>query len=115
MKKHRIVLFAVALLLLAQGFLVAQAASSGRSRGTTTYTLQIESMPRGATVFINNEQQARGTPIAVQLAAGTYTVRVTANGYIDYTTTVTLNSNQNINATLQPITYNLRVNANVGG
>jgi uncharacterized membrane protein len=94
--------------------LFAQASAGGRSRGgATRVTLQVESNPRGANVYINNELQEGSAPISVQLTPGTYTVRVTAKGYDEFVTTINLTGNQSIRADLQQMRHTLRVNSNV--
>ncbi|TVR58397.1 MAG: PEGA domain-containing protein [Spirochaetaceae bacterium] len=79
---------------------------------SSAYTLRVNSNVREAEIFVNNQRKGTGTH-QESLAAGTYNIRVTAQGYSDFTTTVNLNSNQTVTANLQQVTFNLRVNTNV--
>jgi hypothetical protein len=52
--------------------------------------LTISSVPAGATVIINGEVLDKTTPVTVTPWDGTYTIRLSLEGYKDFTTTVTL-------------------------
>ncbi len=65
--------------------------------------------PGNAQVFVNN-QAIKGT--AVTLPMGNHAVRVTAPGYLDFNTTITVNGNMTLPVTLQAQTFRLSVNAN---
>ena len=70
---------------------------------------------RGAQVLLNGAAVGV-TPYTVQLAMGTYSVTIQAPGYLPYTESVNLTGPRTINATLQPATFLLSVNAaNVKG
>ena len=78
---------------------------------TATVTFQLN--PGNAQVFVDNQTIKGNT---VTLTMGNHSVRVTAPGYIDFNTTVTVNGNMMLPVTLQPQTFKLSVNAsNVKG
>ncbi len=78
-------------------------------------TVSIRSNPSGARIFIDGSNTGNQTPFQMTLSPGTYQVRLTREGYQDWTTTVTLASgaNQEINAALQVLRARLNVQANV--
>jgi len=89
----RLIVLAMTLLLLAgNGF--AQSTSSGSRTPTapTTFTLTINLTPAvsGATYFVDNVD-IKGNVTSV--SAGNHTIRVTAPGYQDFTTTVNITAN----------------------
>lgn len=88
----------------------SQAGARGRAAAPTTYNLTINSTVRTATVFINGNEQKDNLPMTLTLAPGTYQVVVRAAGYLDFSQSVNLNSNQAINATLQPATAQVSLN-----
>jgi len=63
-------------------------------------TLKIHSKPFGAEVYINGTYRGK-TPLTIKLEPGRYTVRVTEEGYEDYTTTVTLEAGETKEITVQ--------------
>jgi hypothetical protein len=63
------------------------------------YRLSVTSSPSNALVYINGSYQGR-TPLNLNLREGTYTVRVTANGYDDFSTSVSLDRDRQVSATL---------------
>lgn len=104
-------LFTLFVLLLTSG-IFSQSAAGGATRGAASYTLTVNTSPGNASIFINGTQQ-KGNSFT--LPAGQYTVLVKANGFSDYTTTVNLNQNMTISASLQPVTFALNVRSNVQG
>lgn len=77
-----------------------------------TVTLGVTSNVRDATVYIDN--RSRGTvPLKLALEPGRYSVRVEAEEYVAFSQIVQLDSDTEINAQLQPVTYRLRVTSNV--
>lgn len=101
-------------LVLLPTVLMGQTGATGRTRGTTTttYTLDISTTPANAQIYIDNIPQ-RGR--SFNLNAGTYTVRATAPGFNEFTTSVNLNQNQDLNVVLQPTQFSLIVNSNIQG
>jgi hypothetical protein len=73
-----------------------------RSTGTVTVT----SNPSGALVYVDGNYQGKA-PLTVTLYPGSHTFRVSLAGYADYTSTVyvTANTNQNLNAIMNPAVY----------
>jgi hypothetical protein len=65
------------------------------------YTLSVSSSVKGATVFLDNVRKS-SAPYNITLKPGMYSVKVTAPGYIDYTSSVKLDKNTTVTATLQP-------------
>ena len=71
-----------------------------------TYTLSVSSNVNGASVYINNNS-AGSAPARATLEQGSYTVRVVAAGYLEYSQNVQLTRNTSINAVLQPAIANV--------
>jgi len=71
--------------------------STSTSSSTTTTpktgTLSVNSNPTGAKVYINNIYSGI-TPLTLTLNTGTYTVKITKNGYLDYSETVNIRKNE---------------------
>jgi hypothetical protein len=65
------------------------------------YQLSVNANVPGALVYLN-DNQAGTTPFVAQIAPGSYSIVVTAPGYQDWTTQVTMNGPQTLNASLQP-------------
>lgn len=65
--------------------------------------------PSNAQVFVDN-QAIKGN--SATLTMGNHSVRVTAPGYVDFNTTITVNGNMTLPVTLQAQTFKLSVNAN---
>jgi len=63
------------------------------------YKLNVTSSPSNALVYINGSYQGR-TPLNLTLREGSYTVRVTADGYEDFSTSVSLDRDRQVSATL---------------
>jgi len=63
------------------------------------YKLNVTSSPSNALVYINGTYQGR-TPLNLTLREGSYTVRVTADGYEDFSTSVSLDRDRQVSATL---------------
>ncbi|MFN3266637.1 MAG: PEGA domain-containing protein [Deinococcales bacterium] len=76
-------------------------------------TLQVVA-PNNAQVFINNNLQGTGSG-QITVPAGQYTVRVTAPGFQDFVTTVSVQPGQTttVRADLQPLSGSLIVRSNV--
>lgn len=72
------------------------------------FTLQVNSNVTGAVVQVGGAPNGR-TPYSAQVQPGTYVVTVTAPGYLPYTTSVTVNGNQVVQATLMPALATLRL------
>ena len=64
-----------------------------------TYKLSISSSPSNARVYINGTYEGM-TPIALTLKEGTYTVQLTLDGYEDFVTSVNLDRDRQVTATL---------------
>jgi hypothetical protein len=62
---------------------------------------------------VDGERQRGGTPMILTLDSGSHNIRVTADGYRDYNTSVKLTSDTSINAMLQPLNRELRISSNV--
>ncbi len=80
-----------------------------------SYTLTITANINGAAVEVDGAQLRGGTPVRVTLAPGNHRIRVSANGYGEWTRTIDLNRNESLQAYLQPRSYTLRVLSNVAG
>ncbi len=80
-----------------------------------TYRLRITSNVRGATVSVNGRDQRGSAPMNLTLEEGTYTVEVSANGYVNRSERVRLTRNRTVNFELEPVTYRVRVNSNING
>ena len=65
------------------------------------FGLSVQSNIKGAQVYLNGSFVGV-TPYSAVHPAGTYTVRVTASGYTDYQTQVTLSRDAVVNAVLRP-------------
>jgi hypothetical protein len=69
-------------------------------------TLHIDSVPQGATVYINNERQKSKTPVRLfEIAAGEYSVRIELEGYKEWEEDIVVNPNEykSIKAELVPL------------
>lgn len=66
------------------------------------YSLSITASANGAVVFINGRRMGRA-PYTARLAPGTYELRVTAGGYVSFSTQVVVNQDTSINARLEPL------------
>jgi hypothetical protein len=64
-----------------------------------TYKLSVSSSPSNARVYINGTYEGM-TPIALTLKEGTYTVQLTLDGYEDFVTSVNLDRDRQVTATL---------------
>ena len=79
-------------------------------------TLKIASEPSGAKVYIGGDYKGK-TPLTLNLAPGTYTVKLTMKDYEDYTTTVTLSPGdvKSLSITLTPKFGSLTVTSEPSG
>ncbi|WP_456365881.1 glucodextranase DOMON-like domain-containing protein [Thermococcus sp.] len=79
-------------------------------------TITITSNPSGANVYLNGSYKGI-TPLAFNLAPGTYEVKLTKQDYKNYTTTITLNPGESktISATLTPAFGYLSVDSSPTG
>ncbi|RLF80737.1 hypothetical protein DRN44_06785 [Thermococci archaeon] len=79
-------------------------------------TLEISSSPSGAKIYVNGEYK-RVTPLTLSLMPGTYEVRITKDGYEDYTGMVGVKTGEtrSISVTLKPVYGFLSVNSNPPG
>lgn len=111
-KSARSVLACLVLALVLPGVaLWSQSTSRGRTT-TTTFDLVVDANVKGASVFVAGELKGQA-PYKAALAAGTYLVKVTAPGYIDWSQNVTLDKAVTLNVTLVPQMFRLTVNSNV--
>ncbi|RLF79384.1 hypothetical protein DRN44_08975, partial [Thermococci archaeon] len=71
-----------------------------------TGALSVTSTPTGALVYVNGEYKGK-TPLNLELLPGTYTIKVTKQNYMDYTTTVTLEEGKTkkVSVSLVPAGY----------
>jgi hypothetical protein len=76
-----------------------------------SYVLTINSNIQNSQVYLNN--RAYGGPGAYSLEPGTYQVRVSAPGYVDFNSTITLNQSQTINAQLNALNFDLSIGTDV--
>jgi len=78
------------------------------------YNLTVTANVAKAKVFINGKEGGN-VPFTTSLPEGAYTITVKAIDYNDYSTTINLNKNTNLNAVLEPAVkyYNLNVTSNV--
>ncbi|KGE73836.1 PEGA domain-containing protein [Spirochaeta lutea] len=76
------------------------------------FSLSVNTNVSNAQVFVNGNRIGTGNSSA-SLNPGTYTIRVTADGFQEYSGRVTLNGNQTVSAILQPVRHTLTVNSNV--
>jgi hypothetical protein len=75
----------------------------------------VSSNVNGADVIINGNPAGK-TPFSAQLPMGSYSVQVRARGYFDFQQNVVVgNGPSQVNAVLQPLGYQVSVNANVQG
>jgi len=72
------------------------------------YNLGIKSNVRGAEVYINDRRTGQ-TPFQGTLPAGTYSVRLSAPGFIDAYGTINLQNNQTISLNMQPSMINVAI------
>ncbi|WP_232054710.1 PEGA domain-containing protein [Thermococcus sp. 2319x1] len=79
-------------------------------------TLKIFSDPSGAEVYVNDSYKGT-TSITLELPPGTYVVRLTKEGYQEYTATVTISAGETktVSATLKPAYGYLRVESSPSG
>jgi hypothetical protein len=78
-------------------------------------TLSVSANVPGARVFLNNSLVGNA-PASISVTPGSYTVKVTAPGYQEYTTMVQVGAKPvNLAANLQPAKHILSVSANVAG
>lgn len=66
-----------------------------------TYRLQVQPNLSNAQVYIDGRRVGAGT-VAEDLRPGTYTIRISAPGFIDFTTTIRLDGNEVVRASLRP-------------
>ena len=118
----RILIIAILALLL-PALVFAQSSTGGRSRGSSTYTLTVTCNVQNALVQITAEGAdssklggASGrAPFTQQLAAGNYTVTVSAAGHNPQTRTISLNADQTVNFNLVASNYSLNIRSNIPG
>ena len=73
-------------------------------------TLKISSTPTSADVYINGTYKGK-TPLQLELPPGTYEIKLTKDGYEEYTTRVTLEAGETseLNVKLEPNLENLEI------
>lgn len=110
-KKHVFLIGLLALLVL-PGIVFAQSGATGRGRSrVVNHDVQVIATARGATVFIDGEEQTGTTPRTYTVQAGTHTFRVEARGYLPWEATVNVDSDMTINAELEQETFPVRIRA----
>jgi PKD repeat protein len=68
----------------------------------TTGTLDVSSVPNGAEIFINGQDQVKATPAIIQnIPVGDHELKLTLAGFDDYITTFTISGGET--TTLSPI------------
>ena len=77
-------------------------------------TLSVNANVPGADIYLNGNRAGQ-TPFSAQLVPGTYSLVVRVSGYNDFSQTVVVNGQTQINAMLTAIQATLSVNANVPG
>lgn len=75
-----------------------------------TFALTVSANVPGADVYLNNNLAGKA-PFSAQLPAGSYAVTVRAAGYVDFNQNVVVSGPAQVNAALQPLTYQLTVDA----
>ncbi len=97
------------ILLLVAGCLIASSAFAQRTTVVAKVALTITTNVKDAVIFVDNAQIAgNSTPVSL----GNHTVKVTAPGYLDFTTTVAVSAAMTLPVTLQLATANLTIQAN---
>lgn len=116
-RKTTLWLLAVTLLII-PGTLMAQT-NSTRNSAQAVFQLLVDSNVRGSDVYVNNSLKGR-TPLRLSLPGGTYTLRVSKQGFSDWQQVVNLNQNLTLQANLSGNTapvqqFNLQVASNQRG
>lgn len=114
-KTNIITAVGIVVLLLLASTTWAQSTATGRGRGTPTHSVTVQSNVPGAQLSIDGRGTIGGTPQTLSLPTGSYTLRVNASGYQEWSLTLQIDRDQNLAANLQPITHTLAVNSNVSG
>ena len=104
MRSQRRLIAALLVLVTCTAGLSAQSGTFGDSPRPVirSYQLTVTTNVRGADVFLDGVRQRQTTPVTFNLRPGTYTIRVEAEGYQTWLTTVRLDRNQTIRAELIP-------------
>lgn len=91
-------------LVLLPAVVWGQSSATGRRRTAPapTYTVTVQSTVNGAEVSIDGQGYQGTTPRQVTLEAGTYTFRVTAPGHHEWVSSISINRDQTVTATLVP-------------
>ena len=106
-------LFVAMIALLALPGAVFAQRTATQSAAPANYQLTIQVNVKGAAIFIDGGQ-LKGNVATV--TAGNHSVMVKAPGYLDFSTTVSVNGNMTLPVTMQAATFQLSVNAsNVKG
>ena len=79
-----------------------------RLRAPQEFRLSISSNVQGADIYINNNRVGQ-TPYQGNLTQGDYSVRLSAGGYHDTSTSLSLQNNQSINLNMQPLTVGVNI------
>ncbi|GGJ33601.1 PEGA domain-containing protein [Deinococcus roseus] len=92
-------------------------ARPGSTQVEETGNLKVDANVDGAAVYVDGNKVGNTPTTIANLTTGTHNVRITANGYTDYSSTVTIRANQstNLNVTLrrEVRSGNVAVNTNV--
>ena len=75
-----------------------------------TYQLTVNAIPRGASVFIDGTERGQA-PVTLTLQSSRYTLSVREAGHEEYESTVNLNRNLTVNASLKPVNFTLAINS----
>ncbi|MBN1698577.1 MAG: PEGA domain-containing protein [Spirochaetales bacterium] len=87
---------------------------AGRDDESQMFSVRIKSNVNGAKIYIDDRYMDEA-PATIRVSKGRHSMRVTANGYEDYTTTINITRNTTLSADLKKAIrfYNLRIDANV--
>jgi hypothetical protein len=85
-----------------------------RSDDRKKYNVRIKSNVRGARIYVDDDYMGE-TPDTIKVSKGSHFLRVTAEGYEDFTKTINITRNTTLSADLEKAQrfYNLSIHANV--
>lgn len=110
-KKYLVLLFLFTALV--PGLLAQSSSGQGFGRGNRTFDLRVNCNVKGASIYINGSLRKEKTNAVVELAPGTYSVRITKNGYSEYRNQVTVAQDTTLNVRLEANQARLTVVVNV--
>jgi hypothetical protein len=73
-----------------------------------SYSLRLRPNVDDAEIYIDGERRGSGR-ISLELRPGRYSIRISADGYLDFETTLRLDGDETINANLQPAFATIRI------